>query len=254
MSTRKGRVSILGRPTPEVIKHFAPDGCYKETKTNFTTRIETESDVIVFSDRFIGPGLLKLIVLTRAEVQANFAKDEIIPCQVSPQYSALGEVEKKSNAVEVDISKAYLTAAFKIGAISQRTFDRLSDCAKETRLMVIGSLATKKMVCQYEGGKRIGREWIQDQNLTQVWRWIVAEVDKTMREVAAELKKGFLYYWCDAVFVKAEFVRQAQEAMKAKGYGSKTRMVKIQHKGKSVYVMSDSKPNREFPTKEKIAL
>lgn len=245
-------MTILGKATPESIAHFAPDGSYKSTITNCTTRIETETDVVVFSERFIGPGLLKLIVMTRAEVKRNYVADQIIQCQAAPEYSQLGNFEKKSAAVEVDISKAYLTAALKIGAISKFTHDRLHGCAKQTRLMVLGSLATRKVVSQYEDGKRVSQEHVQDQECAQVWRWIVAEVDQTMRQVAKELKKGFLYYWFDAAFVTTGSVKQAEQAMAERGYGSKKTMVKIHKDGKFVYVLNDGR-ERKFPITEKRA-
>jgi hypothetical protein len=237
------RLCIMGPITPERLAFFCPDGNYQKTITNFTTRIKTEKFSVVFSDKYIGSGLLNLITSFRIEVQKNYKEDSIIPCQVSPQYSQLGDFQKKEKAVEVDISKAYLTAAFKIGAICESTYDRLSSVSKQTRLMVVGSLGTRKTVAKFEDGKQISSEVVQDQNLYEVWKWIVAEVDKTMREVAQVLKGGFLYYWCDAAFVKVSHVAEAQKAMADRGYGSKSRMVTMRRDGAKVYILD----GRKFP-------
>jgi hypothetical protein len=247
---KKLRISFRlkdGKENQDTVDWYFPTGDYKKVQTSGSVRFENNEVSLNFGTRFVGPGLMLLIGKVRSEVQKNFKEDAISPVLVSPEYFKLGEIDRKSAAVEVDLSKAYLTAAFKIGAISQKTYDRLNECAKTTRLMVIGSLATKRVISHYQNGVKVSTEVEQSQEMLQVWRWIVAEVDKTMREVAASLGKGFMYYWCDAAFVKASHVAAAQEAMKAKGYESKQKTTTAMRcDGKKVYLLD----GRIFPARK----
>ena len=237
-----------GKYNQDAVDYYFPDGDYKKLQTSGSVRFENDEVSLNFGTKYVGPGLMLLIGKVRSEVQSNYNQDAISKVLVSPQYFKLGEIDRKSAAVEVDISKAYLTAAFKIGAICERTYDRLNACAKSTRLMVLGSLATKRVVSQYENGVKVSSVVEQNQNMLEVWKWIVAEVDKTMREVSESLKDGFLYFWCDAAFVKVSHVAAAQAAMKAHGYGSKVKtMTTIRTDGKKVYVLDG---NRVFPARK----
>lgn len=239
-----------GKVNQDAVDHYFPTGDYKKVQTSGSVRFESETVSLNFGSRYVGPGLMLLIGKVRSEVQKNYNEDAISPVLVSPEYFKLGEIDRKSAAVEVDISKAYLTAAFKIGAICDRTYERLNECAKATRLMVIGSLATKRVISQFQNGVSVSSVVEQNQNMLQVWKWIVAEVDKTMREVAESLGKGFMYYWCDAAFVKASHVAAAQDAMKAHGYESKRKaMTTIRTDGKKVYMMD----GRIFPARKGFA-
>lgn len=236
-----------GRENKDAVDYYFPTGDYKKIQTSGSVRYESETVSLNFGTRYVGPGLMLLIGKIRSEVQKNYAEDAISPVLASPEYFKLGEIGRKSAAIEVDISKAYLTAAFKLGAICQRTYDKLNTCAKSTRLMVLGSLATKRVVSQYANGVKTSSEIEQNPNMLQVWKWIVAEVDSTMREVAKSLGKGFLYYWCDAAFVKASHVAAAQAAMLEHGYASKTKaLTSIRTDGKKVYLMD----GRVFPARK----
>lgn len=245
----KVRLFVKGIPVQAVVDHYFPTGDYKKVLTSGATRYDGGGISLCFGSRWMGPGLMLLIGKVRAEVLKNYTDEKISPVLVSPEYFKLGEIKRKSAAVEVDISKAYLTAALKIGAISQFTHDKLLTCAKSTRLVVIGSLGTKRVVSEYFEGDEVHSEIEVNYNLKEVWGWIVAEVDKTMREVAASLGKGFMYYWCDAAFVKASHVAAAQQAMKDHGYESKSSMVTIRKDGKKVYILGGGKAPREFPVK-----
>lgn len=207
------------------MKFYFPSGTFKKTSTGGSIRIEADGVSLVWSNRYVGMGLLKIIGQTKAHVRKRFRDGKISDVKHVPKYSSVGAVDKMARAVELDLSSAYLSAAYKIGAIDKPTHDRLSRVSKASRLMALGSLATKASVHEYADWKKVSTENKYDKETGEVWRRIVAEVDLTMKKLAEDAGQEFLYYWCDAIFVKPSAEERIERRAAILGYHMKKKAV-----------------------------
>ncbi len=223
---RKIRLSFIGiAEDPAIVKLYFPSGTFTKTSTGGSVRIEGEGVTLIWSNRYVGIGLLKIIGQTKAHVRKRFHDGKIADVRHIPKYSAVGPVERMARAVELDLSSAYLSAAYKIGAIDSASHSRLSRISKSSRLMALGSLATKGTVQEFVGWKKVSTAIKYDKETGEVWRRIVAEVDLTMKKLAEESGKEFLYYWCDAIFVRPGAAEQVERRAALLGYRMKKKAV-----------------------------
>ena len=102
---------------------------------------------------------------------------------------------------EVDLTAAYLTAARTLGLISADTVKRLSRFPKRWRLRILGAIATRRTIQEYDAAGRAAASSVKmDPDLRRAWFVIVGYVDRFQDLLSQLLGPGFLFYWYDNTF------------------------------------------------------
>jgi hypothetical protein len=110
-----------------------------------------------------------------------------------------------ANIVELDMDKAYWTAAHKLGVISSDIYNKGLDkqYKKVGLLACLGSLAKDKRTRLYDGNSYSKSSIVTDSKETRfLWDAISFEVDKAIKDCAGSLGADFCFYWTDAIFLK----------------------------------------------------
>lgn len=110
------------------------------------------------------------------------------------------------NCVSFDINMAYYRTAYTLGFITKEYYEKCEKLPKMTRLRLIGSIATKKRIYVYKGGKLSDIEVKQDRDLRAAWFAIVKRVGDCMEEFKqlANLngRNRFIMYWVDGIYLR----------------------------------------------------
>lgn len=188
-------------------------GDFVVTSTNRTTKIKTDGLSYVYG---AGAGFnfkdlnlfreLKTHALTNIkERQLVFPEKEfnnVNNFKFSKQLIDFEAGLTLDNCVAFDINKAYYRTAFNIGLIDTAFYNRCINLPKRLRLALIGSIATKKMVTTYKGGKVVNFEIkTADKVLRHAWFNIVEYVDNCLKDLAQMCGDRFLFYWVDGIYL-----------------------------------------------------
>ena len=243
----KQRLAFLGSvPNPEILKHYFPSGDYVQKSSGYSCRVEDSRYCISWSHEYMGPGLMNIIGCTKAHVRKRVRDGVIQAVAWEPKFQSTSRLIQNCEAVELDLSAAYLSAALKLGVVSEKIGAWIKRCAKRNRLKIVGSLGTTTTVTDFRVHRPAGFTMHRDKDTGFAWDQIVREVDRTMWELAETAGGDFLFYWTDAVFAKADSIltrKRIIAAAKDRGYDVKVRLVRIKVKGSKI-LASDG---RAFP-------
>ena len=108
-----------------------------------------------------------------------------------------------------------------MGIIDEGFYKKCLGLDKKTRLVLMGSIATKRRRTVYVGGKAVLYEpKTSDPVLRSAWFNIVDYVDKCLHEFATLCGDRFIFYWVDGIYLegKPEEFKGVMETISAK-YG-----------------------------------
>lgn len=220
------RLSFRGAcENPRTVRHYIPSGTFRRTSGSTTVRVEGGGYSLVWSPNYVGEGLLRILGYTKAHVRKRFREGLVSKVDHKPRYESIGALGKAARAVELDLSSAYLTAAVNIGALSDGMGMKLTQVSKDSRLMALGCLASSATVHEFENWVKVSTSTKYDAETGEVWRRIVAETDRIMQELVKEAGNEFLYYWCDAVFVKPSAAEKIRKKAELLGYRMRQKVV-----------------------------
>lgn len=167
--------------------------------TTYSHIFKSPKHDFVCSNRYVGFGLMINAVRLKTEVRKRI-QTMVIPEQPEPQCFRYREFPmKKMSLWEYDRNLAYLTTAKELEIISGETFERIARFEKFSRLFLLGSLATKKLITEFENGKEVQRETKTDKELRNVWFYIVNSFNERMEEIFAN-NPGVMFYWFDQIY------------------------------------------------------
>lgn len=157
----------------------------------------------VVAEGWIGPGLLSLLGKLKAEIRWRYSRKKFAihePRQSAKAYAAFRRemISEGARLYEYDKHQAYLRSARACGIISNKTFRKFLKLSKQSRLFLLGALATVKQVTTFRDGVALETEEKKDEFLRKVWFEIVSTTDDEMRGIYA--REGVAGYWVDAVF------------------------------------------------------
>lgn len=222
------------------------------SQTQYSTLAYTEKASILFSNKYVGRPLVARIGSFRRHVKHNLASGRIKDVKIF-RLSETGRMPKEG--VELDIDRAYATAAWIIGACSENWYHYLRRVTRQSRLMIVGSLATVRWKTEVKKGKLKKTVKEQDVELRGVYDRIRAYVDAAASE--AQGASGFR--WVDAVFVPAWRKDDAVEILKRWGFKTKPAVpFCITHRGMSWTKLADGRffpasPARILPPRRAVA-
>jgi len=127
-----------------------------------------------------------------------------------------GTAYEFKDCYECDVTAAYYQAAVYLGLLSQKTFLLCTQAiSKSERLKLLGSIASIKIICNYEGGQMIGKPEIKKNDLLRnAWFTICNVVDGCMKNFISILGENFLFYWVDGIYFKGSFKQDNDNNLK----------------------------------------
>lgn len=196
--------------------------------TNNSTTIDLINEPIRY---FLAPDFIKKSELNFIGRVKKYAKQVNKPeLPISPQsiqYFRFNEFKQHKNLIEIDVNSAYWNLAFQLGYIDKKLFqegnsDKIS---KLTRLVSLGSLATKKKIFQFDSTQYhyIGYKF---NSVTRSYFFHVSwELDKIMNQIFHEIGERALFYWFDAFFVSADVAEFIEYSLGKFDLGIKTKEI-----------------------------
>lgn len=195
---------ILFRPSHDfgaVMESFSRLPAFQVVYTSHSTMFrlpDPHADKILLTDKRLSLPALGLMTRLRKEVRLRF--DTLPLCPGRTHYYHFKRFkEENGRCFEYDLEHAYLSALHNLGAISEELFEKLNALPKGERLAVVGSLATNKLITDYEHGEKVSMERRRDADLLKVWQTLTYQVDQQMRHWLEE-DQSSLFYWVDALF------------------------------------------------------
>jgi len=182
---------------------------YKLTQTSGTSKLEFHGRRIMFSNSARIPlKYLYLFKQVKNEILKNTENLEIPKyCVSDSNYFKFAPVifdqmagSFKGDILELDINKAYYTAALNLGYLSREFYEKCLDLPKQVRLVLIGSIATRRQITEFKNGQKyIHHE--SNSKLRGIWFNIVNYVDNCLNDFAKLQAPNFLFYWVDGIYV-----------------------------------------------------
>lgn len=121
---------------------------------------------------------------------------------------------------EMDLNRAYITAADSLKVFPRGVIAALKRQPKEYRLKLLGSLATRKSIFIYDTkGRLTGQREEYSRRGVELWRRICATVGNDLAHVA-RYDKGFVAFWVDNYFTTN---KNAAADLRARGYAVKVK-------------------------------
>lgn len=187
---------------------------YSIERTGSSLAIKTRRGKYVQPAMYIGKQYMHLFRQLKDEVQSradNFNLFKINYSQIAYfKNAAAGEAIDFPAVFQVDLSGAYISSAEVGGYISKDFAEKLRKLPKNIRLVLMGSLATNKIVETWQGDKCLKIEEKGDEFFISVWKNICYNIAEIMQE-AANIFPGFIFYWVDGIYFDAHKKATAAE-------------------------------------------
>ena len=158
-------------------------------------------------------------VKSEAEFYRDFLCRNRLVDRSNIKYVKLDSVPRGTyrNYIELDINRAYWETAYRMGVISQSTYDNAYKYSKRVRLIALGALATGRIDMMFDGVEliEIDNEKEASEDTSFIFFKIAYAVGIAVNSIYLNLNEietgGCLGYWVDAVFVKKHLAKKAQE-------------------------------------------
>lgn len=210
-SERKVTITVRGSSAKMVRNLKTSKKKFSVERTTSSTKVCHDNTNYLFTNLNLNKKKLFLIKQVKKETHDNIIKKNIeVPLFSKPLYfKSLYFSEKKvkevitfNNCINFDINKAYYVAAYNLGYISKEFYENCLVQKKSFRLILIGSLATRKTIFRYNDGKITDIEVETDELLRRVFFHISEYIDRILFFISDELKESFIMYWVDGIYLK----------------------------------------------------
>lgn len=176
-------------------------------------------DVYIFSDSEIPPSSLNFIKQTKKQI---ISAGEKIGKIIHPEDVQFYKVAAYNNykrvtkdVVEIDISKAYWTAAYKLGYVDNSLFKKGLEVDKLSRLVAVGAAAVTKWHISFDGEQFDGIKEDFNPFGRSAFFHICKEVSRVMTLAAGDFAHLF---WVDAIFCSAKDAPFVCQVFDSEGY------------------------------------
>lgn len=142
----------------------------------------------------------------------------------------------------MDITSAYAHTLLLHGFITGETFDYITRIPKHERLICVGMLARSYTEFIYNDKGEATDVNFHREATSNVFFFLIQEIDAVMKECAYVLGKHFIFYWVDGIFFErqtpAHKIKQVEEIFNYYGYPYKWENVEYFQ-----YELSDDEEN-----------
>lgn len=207
--------------------------------TNSSTTIKLINEDITY---FLAPQFLKKSDLGFVKRVKDFAKTTGLPdtgiTSSDITYFRFNDVaeDDRRDVVEIDVNKAYWQLAYQNGYLPQHLYEQglnTDKVGKLTRLVALGSLASKKKVFQFDGKNYHFIGYKFDPVLRSYFFKVSYDLDNIMNDIFNQVGERALFYWFDAFFVNREVADYIEREIGRYGLGVKRQEIKEVKKVKS---------------------
>ena len=94
----------------------------------------------------------------------------------------LGEIVSIKNVLEMDIVKAYYQVAHNLGYIDEDFYKKTLKLPKYIRLRLLGSIATRKIIEDFEGDQLISVKTKTNEKMRNIWFNICLKLDEIIKK------------------------------------------------------------------------
>lgn len=190
----------------------------------YTTKIHKPTGILTFSTITFRPKVFIAANMVKRDAVNSERGQEIMSMKFPKTNYANSETTEIYLADEVwniDIKSAYAMCLYNNNLIEGKTLDYLQGLKKHERLPAVGMLAKSHIKYFYSQGKCDRVEPYREAT-SQLFFFLIHEIDRIMREIKFILGDYFLYYWVDGVFFKKEtptkLIVQVEEYLKSERY------------------------------------
>lgn len=225
---RKPTRILLNKDIQEVIEHYS--SIYPEFTVsvgNYSTKIETPEEKILFSDTEMRIQAFSFYQKIKKDVGGEIRNvNERIKFF---SFGKLKEGQKIESCYSVDINSAYLTALRNENVITENTFQEINEAtrkskiAKTDRLKAVGMFAKNNMIVSYKDGNPVSVT-VPENPYSWVFFLACQKTTEAMQEIIKEMKREFILYWVDGIFLR-ENPERAVEILKKLNFESKIEKV-----------------------------
>jgi hypothetical protein len=179
---------------------------YQISQTSASAGLSAGRYKWIFSEEPFWPKYLRELSKLKCEIKGNLDKVEHLAGMPGRAFRVaalqFGNEQGLIDAQEIDLSKAYLTAAGLLGLIGPETIERIGKLRKVWRLRILGAIARKKLVQTIKDGTIVHQETLEDPKMRHAWFCICSVVDDVQQRLAQVLGTAFLFYWYDNLFAR----------------------------------------------------
>lgn len=198
--------------------------------TNNSTTLKLINEPVSY---FMAPSFLKRKDLNFIKKVKDHAKKLGFPdARVSSSdisYYRFNQLnDKLEDVVEIDVNKAYWNLAHQLGYIDDSLHQAGLEgekIGKMTRLIALGSMASKKKVFQFDGSNYHWIGYKFNPVLRSYFFHISLELDIIMQQIFNEIGEKALFYWFDAFFVSADAANFIESTLKRFDLGIKKKEI-----------------------------
>lgn len=224
---------------------------YKIIRTNYSVQLKSKDYNIFCTNKKIYRAGLNLIVKIRNSMKKNINRiDWFEPEKFKYKlYDVNDNIHVRDNEkiTEIDISKAYITAALNLGVLEKKYYEKLLKVQKGLRLKVLGMLAVKKNIEIYENNKLIEQKTKYDEEGKRIWDCIIWSVDSLMQFIKTNQYNSFIFYWFDNMFLFNSYnIDKTEELIKSKYFNIKRKELDIIMRKKGIIYFFKLSDGREF--------
>ena len=213
---------------------------YRISGSNNSFTVVTYYSTRYYTDSKISGKGLNLIKAVRKYVKDNDIVNKIArkdAKELGTQYMQFDKRfinQKGIGIVEIDEDASYWTKALKLGIINQELFDKgmaISQMKdkdgnkdKISRLAACGTLGRRLRARDFDGEGHSPLMLVPEElDARHLWDRISFETDIVMQACLKKLKSDCLYYWTDAIFMKATVgnIKTVKSTIEGLGYSCK---------------------------------
>jgi hypothetical protein len=190
----------------------------------YTTKIHKPTGTLTFSTITFRPKVFVAANMVKRDASKSDIGQEIMQSKFAKNNYANSESTELYLADEVwniDIKSAYANCLLRNNLITGETFSYLTGLKKHERLPAVGMLAKSHIKYWYSEGRCKSVEPFRE-TTSQIFFFLIHEIDRVMREIKFILGDYFLYYWVDGVFFKKETpqkrIQEVESYLTSEGY------------------------------------
>ena len=131
---------------------------------------------------------------------------------------------------EVDLSAAYWNFAYSEGLLSRELYERGKTVSKRTRLASLGAIAKITTHLIFDGKKWLTPKITEAPNANYFFH-VANRIGELMQILESLAFQDFLFFWCDAIFIKPESLSTILDYLEMNNIGCSCFLVdKIEYK------------------------
>lgn len=190
----------------------------------YTSKIHKPTGTLTFSTITFRPKVFVAAAMVKRDAIRSDRGQEImnrIYAKTNYANSEETELYLADEVWNIDIKSAYATCLFNNKLIEGETLSYLQGLKKHERLPSVGMLAKSHIKYFYNEGRCYDVQSHREPT-SQIFFFLIHEIDRIMREIKWILGDYFLYYWVDGVFFKKETplkrIQEVEAYLQSEGY------------------------------------